>query len=111
MKKMAKQRLAGLILIAISAALLLLAFMGESPEDKDVTAVLFTLPLGLYALTTKKYILYDDNAGTVGELEQETQVESEKKLHSTQNQNCCPRRSGQVREFKKGATLWHENAL
>lgn len=57
--KMRKQRLYGLALLAISAAVLLLASTGTTPEDRDATAVLLTLPLGIYALTTKQYILND----------------------------------------------------
>lgn len=44
MKKMTKQRLMGLALVAISAAILWLASTGETVEDRDATAVLITLP-------------------------------------------------------------------
>ena len=56
---MRKQRLLGLALVAISAATVLLASIGTTLEEQDVTAVFFTLPLGIYAMVTKQYILND----------------------------------------------------
>ena len=56
---MREQRRIGLAIIAISAAIVLLAFIGTTPEDRNATIVLLTLPLGIYTMVTKKYILYD----------------------------------------------------
>lgn len=111
MKKMTKQRLMGLALVAISAAVLWLASTGETVEDRDATAVLITLPLGIYALVTKEYILYDGDAETGEEPEQEARAGPRVKRHSTRNHNRRPRRSGHGGEFEKGVTPWHENAL
>ena len=58
--KMRKQRLMGALMVLISAAILALASTGETVEDRDATAVLLTLPLGIYMMVTKQYILYDD---------------------------------------------------
>jgi hypothetical protein len=97
MKKMTKQRFVGLALVAISAAILLLASTGKTPEDRDATAVLLTLPLGIYALITKKNIL-DDGYTETGE-------EPEKKP-----EDMCPGCDGK-NKLEKGVTLWHENVL
>lgn len=51
--KMTKQRLMGLALVVISVFMLLLASTGETMEDRDATAVLLTLPLGIYMMVTK----------------------------------------------------------
>ncbi|MPM77182.1 hypothetical protein SDC9_124182 [bioreactor metagenome] len=48
-----KQRLAGLILVAISAAALLLACTGTAPTDRDATAILLILPMGLCMIFSK----------------------------------------------------------
>lgn len=57
--KMRKQRYIGLALIALSAALILLVSAGSTPEERDATAVLLTLPLGVYMIFTPHYILRD----------------------------------------------------
>lgn len=57
--KMRKQRRSGLVLVAVSIALLALVSAGEAPEDQDATAVLLTLPLGVYMMFTPRYILID----------------------------------------------------
>lgn len=57
--KMTKQRLMGFALVVISVLVLLLASTGETPEDRDATAMLLTLPLGVYMMVTKQYVLYD----------------------------------------------------
>ena len=56
--KMRKQRLIGAALVLLSWLLLILAAGGRTVEDRDATAVLFLLPLGLYMIFTKRYILY-----------------------------------------------------
>ena len=68
--KMTKQRLMGFALVVISAFILLLASTGETPEDRDATAVLLTLPLGIYMMVTKQYVLYDGEEPVVEEEQQ-----------------------------------------
>lgn len=55
---MRKQRLMGIALVLISALILILAAIGETPDEQDATIVLLTLPLGLYMIFTKDYILF-----------------------------------------------------
>ena len=55
--KMREQRLIGAALVVISGILYAMACGGLSPEERDVTAVLLTLPLGLYLLFTDSYVL------------------------------------------------------
>ena len=57
--KMTKQRLMGLALVVTSVLLLCLASTGETLEERDATAVLIILPLGMYMMVTKNYVLYD----------------------------------------------------
>ena len=57
--KMTKQRLMGLALVVTSVLLLVLASTGETLEERDATAVLIILPLGMYMMVTKNYVLYD----------------------------------------------------
>lgn len=56
--KMRKQRLMGVGMVIISWLLLLLPLTGPSLTDQDVTAVLQTLPLGIYIIFSEEYILY-----------------------------------------------------
>ena len=57
--KMTKQRLMGLALVVTSVLLLFLASTGETLEERDATAVLIILPLGMYMMVTHNYVLYD----------------------------------------------------
>lgn len=57
--KMRKQRLMGVGLVAISWLVLLLACIGENPEDQDATAAFLVGPLGLYMLYSDTCLLYD----------------------------------------------------
>ena len=57
--KMTKPRLMGLALVVTSVLLLFLASTGETLEERDATAVLIILPLGMYMMVTKNYVLYD----------------------------------------------------
>ena len=57
--KMTKPRLMGLALGVTSVLLLFLASTGETLEERDATAVLIILPLGMYMMVTKNYVLYD----------------------------------------------------
>ena len=68
--KMTKQRLMGLTLVVISVLMLLLASTGETLEDRDATAGLLTLPLGVYMMVTKQYLLYDGEEPVEEENEQ-----------------------------------------
>ena len=44
------ERISGAILILLSGVLLLMAAYGGTPEDRDATALLLTLPMGLVTL-------------------------------------------------------------
>lgn len=68
--KMTKHRLMGLALVVISVLMLLLASTGETLEERDATAVLLTLPLGVYMMVTKQYVLYDGEGPVEEENEQ-----------------------------------------
>ena len=50
---MKKQRIVGAAFVIISIILVLMASQETTLEGRDITAVLFTLPLGLYMLFTK----------------------------------------------------------
>ena len=51
------QKLMGLGMILVSGLIIWITSTGLTVEEKDATAVLFTLPLGLYMLFTKKIII------------------------------------------------------
>lgn len=51
-----QQRAMGLGLLLVSGLLLRLAYTGTTATDRDATAVLLTIPLGLYLLFTKEII-------------------------------------------------------
>lgn len=68
--KMTKQRFMGLALVVISVFMLLLASTGKMLEDRDASAVLLTLPLGVYMMVTKQYVLYDGEGPAEEENEQ-----------------------------------------
>lgn len=55
---MKQQRIAGVALVLISILIVLMAAQGTTPEEKDITAVLVTLPLGLYMIFTKSRLTY-----------------------------------------------------
>ena len=55
---MRKQRLMGAGLLAISAAMAALAWIGSTPEERDITAAVLLAPLGVWLLATKEYVLY-----------------------------------------------------
>lgn len=53
MPRLAKQRLLGLLMVVLSVGMVLLASLGETPEERDATVVVITLPMGLYVMITK----------------------------------------------------------
>ena len=57
--KMREQRLLGALLVVVSGILLAIALSGTTVEEQDATAVLLTLPLGLYMMFSSKYLLSD----------------------------------------------------
>lgn len=63
---MRKQRLMGVLLVVLSWAMLLIAGTGQTVEEQDATAVMLTLPLGLYMIYTETYVLYDGPADKEG---------------------------------------------
>jgi len=101
---MIKQRLMGLALIAISAAMLLLASTGQTVEDQDATAVLLTLPLGIYALVTKENLLY-----VSGETAHRVRAGPRQKRHHIHRRTRCPQCSGQYEQIEEGVSLWQEH--
>lgn len=56
---MRKQRLIGALLVIISGIVVAVASGGVTPEDRDATVILLTLPMGFYMIFTKDYVLYD----------------------------------------------------
>lgn len=57
--KMREQRLLGALLVVVSGIMLAIALSGTTVEERDATAVLLTLPLGLYMMFSSKYLLND----------------------------------------------------
>jgi succinate dehydrogenase hydrophobic anchor subunit len=55
--KMITQRISGLILLIISVVVIIMAAQGTTTQDRDITAVLFLLPISLWMLVSKKCIL------------------------------------------------------
>lgn len=55
---MRKQRLMGAALVLLSILVLAWAATGKTQAERDATAVLFTLPAGIYMIVTKNYVLY-----------------------------------------------------
>lgn len=53
-----EQRLMGLALVALSVLIIVVCAHGATVEDQDATAVLLTLPLGLYLIFTKNICIY-----------------------------------------------------
>lgn len=57
-RKISEQRLYGIGIILLCALALLVASTGTSIEDRDCTAVLLILPLGIYSLFTRKVVIW-----------------------------------------------------
>ncbi len=55
---MRKQRIMGAVLVLLSIVILISAAAGRTPAEQDATIVLLILPLGLYMIFTKNYILW-----------------------------------------------------
>ena len=113
MNKMTKQRLLGLAFIAICVLIVAFAMQGTTVEDRDITPVLLFLPLGIYALITKKYILYDSDAEAREEPEKEPEDICPGCQYNTNDYIYHPHYGGYdgKNKFEKGATSWHENTL
>lgn len=62
MTKMTRQRLLGFALVVICVLMVFMASQGSTPEERDITPTALLLPLGVYAMMTKKYILTDTDA-------------------------------------------------
>lgn len=52
-----QQRAIGAVFLLVSLLALWMAYTGETPAERDCTALLLTAPLGLYLLTTRKLCL------------------------------------------------------
>lgn len=52
------QRIVGGLLVLLSIVIVVIAVHGTTPEEKDISAVLFLLPLGIYTICTKERLLY-----------------------------------------------------
>lgn len=53
------QKLMGLGILAISVFVIWFAANGETVEERDITPVLFTIPLGISLLFSKEILLLD----------------------------------------------------
>ncbi|WP_312938857.1 hypothetical protein [Oscillibacter sp.] len=102
--KMIKQRLWGLALILISVALMALASTGETPEERDATAVLLTLPLGIYALVTKEDLLC-----APAEAAHRVRAGPRRKRLHVHRRTRRPQGSGHYEQIEKGVSLWQEH--
>lgn len=69
--KMRKQRAWGAVMVVISGIILAIALGGVTVEERDATAVLLTLPLGLYLLFTDSLVMdnFSDSDEAVPEAE------------------------------------------
>lgn len=57
-KKLFEQRMLALGILACCAIVLWMCSTGTTVEDRDATAVVLMAPLGIYALFTKKIVIY-----------------------------------------------------
>lgn len=58
-RKLFIQKLMGLGILAISVFVIWLAANGETVEERDITPVLFMIPLGISLLFSKEILLLD----------------------------------------------------
>ena len=56
-RKLKQQRWIGLVMLIISAIIFALAVTGTTTESHDATAMLITLPLGIWLICTKEIII------------------------------------------------------
>lgn len=70
---MRKQQLVGLAFIAISTAILMLAIIGKTATDRDVTPMCITLPVGVYLIRTKRDALHDRDGPAMEAYKQRSQ--------------------------------------
>lgn len=56
-RKLKQQRLMGVVMIIISAIIFILACTGTTTENRDATAALITLPMGIWFICTKEIII------------------------------------------------------
>lgn len=57
-RKFIEQRLMGVGMIIISIAIICVAIGGKTAEERDATAVFFTLPMGITMLFSKDIIIF-----------------------------------------------------
>lgn len=57
-KKLIQQKLMGLAFIAISIFCLWMASNGNTVQERDCTALILTVPVGLYLLFSRKIVVY-----------------------------------------------------
>lgn len=55
---MKQQRTYGIVLVVVSILIVLIAAQGTMLEERDITAALWFLPLGIYMLCTKTPVTY-----------------------------------------------------
>lgn len=55
--KLRKQKFIGAMILVITTFIIAIACAGTTMETKDATAVLLTLPLGLYLMFTKHIVI------------------------------------------------------
>lgn len=55
---MLKQKLYGLLMLALCGLVLWLCSTGMTPEDQDATAVLLIAPLGIWMIFSKHILIY-----------------------------------------------------
>lgn len=60
------QRVMGILMIIMCVAIVALASQGTTFEERNVTAILFLLPLGIYLIVTKKKVIYMEEVQSDG---------------------------------------------
>jgi len=56
-RKLQQQRLLGVVMLIISIIIFAVACSGTTTESRDATAMLLTLPFGVYLIYTKEIII------------------------------------------------------
>lgn len=56
-RKLKQQRLLGVAMLILSAIILVMAVTGTAKGDNDATAMLVTLPFGIFLICTKEIII------------------------------------------------------